>query len=35
MAVLQGVLADRDAWSAVGQCPIEKTMALLGPSRRC
>ncbi|KUI31333.1 HxlR family transcriptional regulator [Mycobacterium sp. IS-1742] len=30
MTVLQGPLADRDAWSAVGQCPIEKTMALLG-----
>lgn len=30
MAVLQGPLADRDAWSAVGQCPIEKTMSLLG-----
>jgi DNA-binding HxlR family transcriptional regulator len=30
MTVLQGRLADRDAWSAVGQCPIEKTMALLG-----
>jgi DNA-binding HxlR family transcriptional regulator len=30
MTVLQGKLADRDAWSAVGECPIEKTMALLG-----
>ncbi|TFV58864.1 transcriptional regulator [Mycobacterium sp. PS03-16] len=30
MAVLQGPLADRDAWTAVGQCPIEKTMTLLG-----
>ena len=30
MTVLQGRLADRDAWSAVGQCPIEKTMGLLG-----
>jgi DNA-binding HxlR family transcriptional regulator len=30
MTVLQGPLADRDAWSAVGVCPIEKTMALLG-----
>ena len=30
MATLQGVLADRDAWSAVGHCPIEKTMALIG-----
>ena len=30
MTVLQGRLTDRDAWSAVGECPIEKTMALLG-----
>ena len=30
MAVLEGVLADRDAWSAVGNCSIEKTMELLG-----
>src|ERR1700751_1154971 len=30
VTVLQGTLADRDAWSAVGHCPIEKTMALLG-----
>jgi DNA-binding HxlR family transcriptional regulator len=30
MTVLQGPLANRDAWSAVGECPIEKTMALLG-----
>ncbi|HEX5142252.1 MAG TPA: helix-turn-helix domain-containing protein [Mycobacterium sp.] len=30
MTVLEGALADRDAWSAVGHCPIEKTMALLG-----
>jgi DNA-binding HxlR family transcriptional regulator len=30
MTILQGVLADRDAWSAVGHCPIEKTMALVG-----
>ena len=30
MTVLQGRLADRDAWSAVGECPIEQTMALLG-----
>jgi DNA-binding HxlR family transcriptional regulator len=28
--LLQGPLADRDAWSAVGRCPIEKTMALVG-----
>ncbi len=30
MAVLQGLLADRDSWSALGRCPIEKTMALVG-----
>jgi DNA-binding HxlR family transcriptional regulator len=30
MTVLQGFLADRDAWSAVGHCPIETTMALVG-----
>src|ERR1700752_2028622 len=30
MTVLEGTLADGDAWSASGQCPIEKTMALLG-----
>ncbi|MCT7659665.1 winged helix-turn-helix transcriptional regulator [Mycobacterium deserti] len=30
MTVLQGKLADRDAWSAIGECPIEKTMVLLG-----
>src|SRR3984957_5175866 len=30
MTVLQGRLADRDTWSAVGECPIEKTMTLLG-----
>ena len=30
MTVLQGRLADRDAWSAVGECPIEKTMAVVG-----
>lgn len=28
--MLQGGLADRDAWSAVGHCPIEKTMTLVG-----
>ncbi len=28
--MLQGPLADRDAWSAVGECAIEKTMAVLG-----
>ncbi len=30
MAVLEGVLADRDAWSAVGRCSIETTMDLVG-----
>jgi DNA-binding HxlR family transcriptional regulator len=30
MPVLQGPLIDRDAWSAVGECPIEKTMAVVG-----
>lgn len=30
MTLLQGPLADRDAWSAVGECAIEKTMSLLG-----
>jgi len=28
--MLQGRLADRDSWSAVGVCPIERTMSLLG-----
>lgn len=30
MTVLRGRLVDRDSWSAVGQCPIEKTMGVLG-----
>jgi DNA-binding HxlR family transcriptional regulator len=30
MTLLQGVLADRDKWSAVGECAIEKTMAAVG-----
>ncbi len=30
MTFLQGVLADRDEWSAVGECSIEQTMAVLG-----
>ncbi|MCX8561689.1 helix-turn-helix domain-containing protein [Mycolicibacterium mucogenicum] len=30
MTVLQGVLAERDTWSAVGRCAIEKTMSLVG-----
>ncbi len=30
MTLLQGPLADRDTWSAVGECAIEKTMAVVG-----
>jgi DNA-binding HxlR family transcriptional regulator len=30
MTVLQGVLADRESWSAVGHCPVEQTMAVAG-----
>lgn len=30
MTVLQGPLTDRNSWSAVGKCPIEKTMAVVG-----
>jgi DNA-binding HxlR family transcriptional regulator len=30
MTVLQGALADRDAWSAAGTCPIERTIELVG-----
>ncbi|WP_396905973.1 winged helix-turn-helix transcriptional regulator [Mycolicibacterium phlei] len=30
MTVLEGRLADRDKWSAVGECPIEKAMAVVG-----
>jgi DNA-binding HxlR family transcriptional regulator len=30
MTRLQGALADRDAWSAVGECSIEKTMEAVG-----
>ena len=30
MTLLQGVLADREAWSAIGECSIEKTMSVLG-----
>lgn len=30
MTLLQGPLADREAWSAVGECAIEKTMAVVG-----
>jgi len=30
VTLLQGPLADRDAWSAIGECAIEKTMAVVG-----
>ncbi|MCV7318443.1 winged helix-turn-helix transcriptional regulator [Mycolicibacterium confluentis] len=30
MVTLVGPLKDRDSWSAVGHCPIEKTMAVVG-----
>ncbi len=30
MTVLEGPLTDRDSWSAVGRCPVEKTMTLVG-----
>jgi DNA-binding HxlR family transcriptional regulator len=30
MTVLEGKLADRDAWSAVGHCPVERAMAAVG-----
>ncbi len=30
VGMLQGRLADRDSWSAVGHCPIERTMAFAG-----
>lgn len=30
MTLLQGPLADRDAWSAVGECAIEKAMGVVG-----
>jgi DNA-binding HxlR family transcriptional regulator len=30
MTLLQGPLADRDKWSAVGECAIEKTMSVVG-----
>ena len=30
MTVLRGALADRDAWSAVGECPIERTIEVVG-----
>jgi DNA-binding HxlR family transcriptional regulator len=30
VTLLQGALADRDTWSAVGECAIEKTMSAVG-----
>ncbi|MDH6246969.1 helix-turn-helix domain-containing protein [Mycobacterium sp. OTB74] len=30
MTMLLGPLAERDDWSAIGQCPIEQTMTLVG-----
>ncbi len=30
MAVLEGALADRDSWSAVGVCPVERAMKAVG-----
>jgi len=30
MAVLQGALVDRNAWSAAGECPIERTIEVVG-----
>jgi DNA-binding HxlR family transcriptional regulator len=30
MAVLQGALLDRNAWSATGECPIERTLEVVG-----
>lgn len=30
MTLLLGPLAERDDWSAIGRCPIEKTMTLVG-----
>lgn len=30
MTMLQGALADRDSWSAIGECAIEKTMTVVG-----
>ena len=30
MSVLQSPLTDRDTWSPVGECPIEKTMTVAG-----
>jgi DNA-binding HxlR family transcriptional regulator len=30
MTFLQGALADRDKWSAVGRCAIERTMSVVG-----
>lgn len=30
MTMLEGRLADREAWSPIGECAVEKTMAVLG-----
>ena len=30
MTLLQGPLADRSRWSPVGECPVEKTMSVVG-----
>jgi DNA-binding HxlR family transcriptional regulator len=30
VTLLQGQLTDRDQWSPVGECPIEKTMTVVG-----
>jgi DNA-binding HxlR family transcriptional regulator len=30
MGLLQGALEDRNAWSAAGECPIERTLGLVG-----
>lgn len=30
MGVLQGALTDRDAWTAAGECPIERTIDVVG-----
>ncbi|OBK88393.1 winged helix-turn-helix transcriptional regulator [Mycolicibacter sinensis] len=30
MNFLQGPLADRESWSAIGECPVERTMAVVG-----
>jgi DNA-binding HxlR family transcriptional regulator len=30
MTVLEGALADRDSWSAIGRCPVERAMKAVG-----